>query len=124
MALVPLVASTATAVATLLLEQDLIAAALMPCIVFGVIYGGTHGARWSALGVIGLMSYTIGLVTRLPLGTLPARILTICLGVSGAGLVRFILLPDNPQSELDRLRREIERCLGQLLVSVEAALTT
>ena len=122
MALVVPAASVTTAAAALVLHQELVAAMLMPCIIAVVIYGAAHQARWGAVGAMALIAYMIGMVTRLPPDTLPVRVLIICVGVASAALFRFVVLPESPEAELQRLRRDIRRGIAQLLTGVDAAI--
>ena len=74
------------------------------------------------LGTIVLISYAIGLVTRQPLDTLPQRLIVLCVGAASAALIRLVLLPENPQRELDRLRRDIRVAISRVIGEIREAL--
>ena len=118
----------ATALAALLLDQPLPAAIAVPPIMFAAAYGAARSPRYAALGMVALIAYFVGLVTRQPPDTLPMRLIVLLLAAGAAALVRLVLLPARPHAELDRLRRAIHagigRVLGQIAVAVAAGAWT
>lgn len=122
--LAPVAAFVATALSALLLEQPLAAAIAVPPLMFVVAYGSALGPRYASLGMVALIAYIVGLVTRQPPDTLPIRLIVLLLAAGDAALVRLVLLPERPQAELDRLRRAIHagiaRVLGRIADAVAA----
>jgi Fusaric acid resistance protein-like len=114
----------ATALASVLLPFPLAAAAIVPPLMFVVIAGAARGPRYALIGIVSLIAYFIGLVTRQPPDTLPLRLLVLLLAAGDAALVRLVLLPDRPLAELARLRRAIHggvvRVLGDIAAAVAA----
>ena len=121
MALAPLFAFAATTLAALLYDQPLAAAVLLPLIMFGVAYGAMRGPRWASLGIVALIAYFLGLVTRDPPATLPVRLVVLLLAAGDAALIRCLLLPERPRAELDRLRHAIDRRIIRVLDHIAAA---
>lgn len=119
--LAPLFAFVAIAVAALLFDQPVAAAALLPVIMFVVTYGATRGPRWSSLGIVTLIAYFMGLVTRDPPATLPMRLAVLALAAGDAALIRCLLLPERPRAELERLRRAIHGGIVRVLDRIAAA---
>ncbi|HEY7578052.1 MAG TPA: FUSC family protein, partial [Acetobacteraceae bacterium] len=80
--------------------------------------------RYASLGIVGLIAYMIGLVTRQPPETLPVRLVVLLIAAGDAALIRLVLLPERPQAELKRLRRAlhgvIDRVLRQIAAAIEA----
>ncbi len=128
MALAPWAAFAATAAAAVLLQAPLAAAAFVPVLMFAVTYGGLRGPRYLSLGIVALIAYFVALVTRQPPETLPMRLVVLLLAAGDAALVRFVLLPERPQDELDRLRHairsRIDRMLGRIAAAVAAGTWT
>jgi len=117
-------AFSATAVAALLFDRPLAAAALLPLIMFVVTYGALHGPRWATVGIVALIGYFIGLVTHQPPASLPIRLVVLVLAAVDAALIRCLLLPERPGAELERLRHAIHvgtlRVLDRIGTAVEA----
>ncbi len=122
-ALAPLFAFVATALAALLFDRPIAGAALLPLIMFMVAYGAQRGPRWASLGIVALIAYFFGLVTHDPPATLPMRLVVLLLAAGAAGLIRCLLLPERPQAELDRLRRAIHAGIVRVLDGIAAAVT-
>jgi uncharacterized membrane protein YccC len=120
-ALAPFFAFAATAAATLLSDRPVGAATLLPVIMFAVAYAVQRGARRASLGTVALIAYFIGLVAHEPAATLPLRALVLLLAAGSAALIRCMLLPDRPQTELNRLRRAIHGEVLRLLDRIAAA---
>ena len=70
-------------------------------------YGAARGPRYGTVGIVGLIGYFIALVTREPIDVLPARLAVVIIAGASAALVYFVVLPERPQAELDRLRHAI-----------------
>jgi uncharacterized membrane protein YccC len=122
-ALAPLAAFVATALSGVLLEQPLAAAIAVPPIMFVVAYGSALGPRYASLGMVALIAYIVGLVTRQPPDTLPIRLVVLLLAAGDAALVRHVLLPERPQAELDRLRRAIHAGIARVIGRIADAVT-
>ncbi len=122
-ALAPLFAFVATALAALLFDRPIAAAALLPFIMFVVAYGAQRGPRWASVGIVALIAYVFGLVTHDPPATLPMRLVVLLLAAGDAALIRCLLLPERPQAELERLRRAIHAGIVGVLDRIAAAVT-
>ena len=120
-ALAPLFAFAATTLAALLFEQPLVAAILLPLIMFAVAYGAPRGPRWASLGIVTLIAYFIGLVTHDPPATLPMRFVVLLIAAGVAALIRCVLLPERPRAELDRLHHAIHAGVVRVLDNIAAA---
>ena len=120
-ALAPLFAFAATTLAALLFDQPLTAAILLPLIMFAVAYGARRGPRWASLGIVALMAYFMGLVTRDPPATLPMRLVVLLIAAGDTALIRCLLLPERPQAELDRLRHAVHAGIVRVLDRIAAA---
>ena len=70
-------AFTSTMLAAFLLEQPFAAAAVVPVLMFVVVYSSIRGPRYASIGTVTLIGYIIGLVTRQLPETLPTRLLVI-----------------------------------------------
>lgn len=123
MALAVGAAFAAIAVASLLAADELASGLAITVVAFAATYGAQWGPRWGALGLIGLIAFLIGLVTREPPETLPLRLLVLCLAVASTALIRLLLLPEDPGSELNRLRRDIRLGMSRVLGAIEAGLS-
>ena len=120
----PFVAFAAAALAALLVNQKLAAAAVVPPIMFAITYGAARGPRYASLGIVGLIAYIVDLVTQQPPGTLPLRFVVLVLAAGDAALIRCVLLPERPQAELERLRRAIRAGIDRVLSRIAAAVET
>ncbi len=127
-AVAPLVAFAAVLLATLLLDQPIAAAAIVPPIMFAISYGAARGPRYATVGIVGLIGYFIALVTREPIDALPARLAVVIIAGASAALIYFVVLPERPQAELERLRHAIrdgiERVLARIAAAVQAGAWT
>ena len=121
-ALAQLFAFAATTLAALLFEQPLVAAILLPLIMFAVAYGAPRGPRWASLGIVTLIAYFIGLVTHDPPATLPMRFVVLLIAAGVAALIRCLLLPERPRAELDRLHHAIHAGVVRVLDNIAAAI--
>lgn len=124
----PFVAFAATTLAALLLDQNFLAAAVVPPMMFAIAYGAARSPRYASLGIVGLIAYFVGLVTQQPLDALPLRFVVLVLAAGDAALIRCVLLPERPQAELERLRRAIrvgiDRVMSRIAAAVEAGAWT
>ena len=123
-ALAPLFAFAASALAAYLRDQPLAAAALLPAIMFLVAYGASWGPRWATIGIVTLIAFFIGLVTHEAPATLPMRLVVLLLAAGDAALVRCVLLPERPAAELELLRRAVHSGIVRVLDQIAAAVTT
>ena len=114
-------AFTSTALAAFLLEQPFAAAAVVPALMFVVVYSSIRGPRYASIGTVTLIGYIIGLVTRQLPETLPTRLLVICLAAGVAALIHGLLLPERPQAELNRLRRAVRAGIANVLDRIAIA---
>jgi Fusaric acid resistance protein-like len=119
-ALAPCAAFAATALAAILYREPIVAAAAAPPLMFLAACGAAHGPRYGSLGMVALISYMVGLVSRLPLQDLSLRALVLIGAAAIVALVRFVLLPERPQAELERLRKAIHVWVGRALARIEA----
>jgi uncharacterized membrane protein YccC len=120
-ALAPVFAFVATAIAALLFDRPLAAAALLPLIMFVVTCGAQRGPRWATIGIVALIGYFIGLVTHQPPASLPMRLVVLLLAAGDAALIRCLLLPERPGAELERLRHAIHAGIVHVLDRIAAA---
>jgi uncharacterized membrane protein YgaE (UPF0421/DUF939 family) len=120
-AIAPLVAFATTTLAALLFERPIAAAAVLPPMMFTISYCGAKSPRYASLGIVGLIAYIIGLVTRQPPDTLPLRLVVLLIAAGDAALVRLVLLPERPQAEVERLRRAIHAAINGVLRQIAAA---
>ena len=117
----PFVSFASTVLATLLLPWPFVAAAIVPPLMFAIVYGATKGPRHASLGIVGLIVYFIGLVTRQPPGTLPMRFVVLLIATAAVVLIRGVLMRERPQDELDRLRRAIHASVDHVLQQIASA---
>ena len=68
------------------------------------------------------------MVTREPIDALPARLAVVIIAGASAALIYFVVLPERPQAELERLRHAIrdgiERVLARIAAAVQAGAWT
>ncbi len=122
MLVAPVPAIAATALAAVLAGSGWLGAAAMVSLVFCAIYGAALGPRWGAFGTVGLIAFVLSLVAHGTVQHLPAACLVAVLAAAAAALVRFVLLPERPATELVRLRRAMRRGVARVLDGIEPAL--
>lgn len=122
MLLAPVPAFLATAMAALLLPVPLLGDVAVVLIVFAAICGAARGPRGAALGMLTLIAFILGLVTRPTPDQLPGRLIVILLAAADAALVRFVLLPERPAADLRRMELAVAREIARVLARIEAAL--
>src|SRR6185437_4460501 len=122
MALAPIPAIVASTLAAMLADYTWLGAGTMVLVVFAAIYAGSRGTRWGSLGTVGLIAYVISLVTHATTAHLPAACLVAVLAAADAALVRFVLLPERPATELVRLRRAVRRGVARVFAHIDPAL--
>jgi len=120
-ALAPIVAFATTTIAVSLLQQPFVAAAIVPPMMFVISFGATRGPRYASLGIVALIAYFIGLVTRQPSDTLPVRLVVLLLAAGDAALIRCLLVPERPEAELKRLHHAVNATLDRVLRTIVAA---
>lgn len=120
-AIAPFVTFVSTVLATLLLPWPFAAAAIVPPLMFAIVYLATKGPRFASLGIVGLIVYFVGLVTRQPPGTLPMRFVVLLIATAAVMLVRGVLMREHPQVELERLRRAIHAAVDRVLQQIARA---
>ena len=120
-AIAPFVSFAATVLATLLLPWPLAAAAIVPPLMFAIVYVAARGPRYASLGIVGLIVYFIGLVTRQPPETLPMRFVVLLIATAAVVLIRGLLMRERPQIELDRLRHAIHASVDRVLQRISRA---
>jgi uncharacterized membrane protein YccC len=123
-AIAPFVSFASTVVATFLLPWPFVAAAIVPPLMFAIVYAATQGPRYASLGVVGLIVYFIGLVARQPPETLPMRFVVLLIAAATVVLIRGVLMRERPQAELDRLRRAIHASVDRVLHQIASAVDT
>ncbi len=121
-ALAPFAAFVATTLAAFLVTRPLAAAMVVPPLMFVVASAAARGPRYALLGIVALIAYFVGLVTRQPPPTLPIRLLVLLLAAGDAALIRGLLLRDRPEAELIRLRHAIRAGIAGMLARIAAAL--
>ncbi len=121
MAIAPFVAFASTVLATLLLPWPFAAAAIVPPAMFAIVYVATKGPRYASLGIVGLIVYFVGLVTRQPPETLPMRFVVLLIATAAVVLIRGVLMRERPQDELERLRRAIHAAVDRVLQQIARA---
>ncbi len=107
--------------ATLLLPFPIAAAAVVPPLMFAIVYCASRGPRYASLGIVGLIIYFISLVARQPPATLPMRIVVLLIATAAVVLVRGVLMREQPQVELDRLRHAIHASVDRVLHRIARA---
>jgi len=122
MLLAPVAAIATTTLAALLAGYGWLGACVMVVLVFSAIYGAAFGARWGALGMVGLIGFVMSLVTQATVAHLPAACLVAVLAAADAALVRFVLLPERPATELVGLRRAVRRGVARVFAHIDPAL--
>ena len=120
-AIAPFVSFASTILATLLLPWPFASAAIVPPLMFAIVYGATLGPRYASLGIVGLIVYFIGLVTRQPPETLPMRFVVLLIATAAVVLVRGVLMRERPQVEFERLRRAIHASVDRVLQQIASA---
>ncbi len=91
---------------------------------FAATYGSVRPPRWSAVGTVALIAYIVALVTHQSPSSLAEGLLTVWLGIAGAAVIRFVLIPDRPAADLRRLRRSIRRRLAGVLGMIAEVVRT
>jgi len=119
LALVAVIA--AVLAATLAPQQYEASAWLLPMIVFAATYGATRGPRWMAVGSVALIGYLVSLVAHGSPDALPMRLLVLCLAMLNMVIVRFVAMPERPETELRRLRRAIDIAIAGIADVIAAA---
>jgi len=89
---------------------------------FAIAFYGAKAPRNATVGIVGLIAYMVGLVTRQHPETLPIRLVVLLLAAGSAALVCEVLLPQRPQAEAERLRHAVRLALDKVLRRVEAAI--
>jgi len=120
-AIAPFVTFASSVLATLLLPWPFAAAAIVPPLMFAIVYCASHGPRYAALGTVGLILYFISMVTHQPPETLPMRFLVLLIGAAAVVLVRGVLMREQPQVELQRLRRAVHAAVDRVLHRIAGA---
>ncbi len=96
--------------------------ALTVLTVFAGIAVASCGPRAMALGTVSLIALLVALLSRLTPADLPSRLVVIVLAAGCAALVRFVILPDRPATDIRRLRRAALRGIDGILSCTAAAL--
>jgi uncharacterized membrane protein YccC len=118
-----LAAGLATMMAAALIRHPVAGAAVLPPIMFVVAYFSIRSPRYASMGLVAMVAYLIGLVSKQPLETVPARWVILFFATADAALIRCLLLPERPQAELERLRRGVRRGIAKALRLIEAAVS-
>ena len=120
-AIAPFVAFASSVLATLLLPWPFVAAAIVPPLMFAIVYCASKGPRYASLGIVGLIIYFISLVARQPAETLPMRFVVLLIATAAVVLVRGVLMREQPQVELERLRRAVHASVDRVLHRIARA---
>ncbi|HLY89029.1 MAG TPA: hypothetical protein VKQ27_08595, partial [Acetobacteraceae bacterium] len=121
-AIAPFVAFASSVLATLLLPWPIASAAIVPPLMFAIVYCASRGPRYASLGIVGLIIYFISLVARQPPETLPMRVVVLLTATAAVVLVRGVLMREQPQVELERLRRAVHASVDRVLHRIARAL--
>jgi uncharacterized membrane protein YccC len=120
-AIAPFVAFASSVLATLLLPWPIASAAIVPPLMFAIVYCASRGPRYASLGIVGLIIYFISLVARQPPETLPMRFVVLLIATAAVVLVRGVLMREQPQVELERLRRAVHVSVDRVLHRIAGA---
>ena len=120
-AIAPFVAFASSVFATLLLPWPVAAAAIVPPLMFAIVYCASQGPRYASLGIVGLIIYFISLVARQPPATLPMRFVVLLIATAAVVLIRGVLMREQPQVELERLRRAVHASVDRVLHRIARA---
>lgn len=82
------------------------------------------GPRGMAVGMVGFISYFVGVILKPPLADMPNLAIAVVIGTGAAAVVRLVLLPDRPRAALQHIRREIYRRLERLIRLTEEMLAS
>jgi uncharacterized membrane protein YccC len=114
-------AAAATIAATLLADRPIAEAVLLPVVMFAIAFFGVRGPRYVSIGLASLVAYLIAMVSKQPVETLPVRLLILAMSVATAALVRCVLMPERPETELTRLKQAIRSGLAKVLALIASA---
>lgn len=104
--LVPVVAGVATVLAAVLdARSPWLGDGVFVLVMGGATYVRRFGPRGMALGMVAFMGYFFALFLRAKPAQLPWLELAALVGTAMAAVVRFLLLPDRPRSDLRRMLR-------------------
>jgi uncharacterized membrane protein YccC len=121
-ALTPLPAIASAALAATLHPYGVVADAAFVVVLFAATWVRRYGPRGSALGQVAFISYFFVLFLRASVGQLPALAASVLVGVAVALVVRVVVLPERPRSELRRLTRALRAvCASAVAVAVTGA---
>jgi uncharacterized membrane protein YgaE (UPF0421/DUF939 family) len=83
-------------------------------LIFGAAYARRFGDRGTALGVISFQVYFVALFVHATTATLPKLLLTVVLAFAASAVLRFVLVPADPERSLARLRQAFRARMAQL----------
>jgi len=118
-----LAAMATTSAAALLVASPLAEALLMPALMFVITLAAARGARFGSAGLVSLIAFLIAMVSKAAPDTLPLRLLIIGAAAAIAALVRCMLMPERPETELERLDHAIGAGLRQVLATIGSAVS-
>lgn len=101
----PLVAGLALVLAALSDPYPLLADAAFVVVMGGAAYARRYGPRGAALGTVAFMSFFFALFLAVKPAQLPLLLAGAVLSAGAMSVVRFLVLPDRPASDLRRMLR-------------------
>jgi uncharacterized membrane protein YgaE (UPF0421/DUF939 family) len=114
-ALMVVPALSSAVVGTLVAQVPLLGAASFAAAIFLSAFVRRFGPRGTALGMIGFFSFFNALFFHVKVEQIPVLGGAMLVAVAIAFLVRFVLIPDRPERDLQRLLRAFRRTLDVVL---------
>jgi len=100
MMLLPVSAGAALVVAALLAEFKMVSEIVFVAVIFAAAYVRRFGGRGMALGMVAFMAYFFALFLGARLAALPELLGATVIGAAGSLVIRFYVLPDDPERVL------------------------
>ncbi|MBA8824442.1 putative membrane protein YccC [Saccharopolyspora lacisalsi] len=116
--LVPLPAAVTLLLATTTQPLPVVKVLVFLVVIFVATYIRRFGSRYFALGMVGFFGYFFAMFLKPSFAQLPYMVLAGVCGALVAFVLRFVVLPDNPQGILDRGRRTLRAQVYALLHAV------
>ena len=121
-ALTPLPAITSAGLAAVLHPYGVVADVGFVAVLFAATWVRRFGPRGNALGQVAFTAYFFVLFLQASTSQLPALAASVLVGVTVALVVRVVLLPERPRTELRRLTRALRAvCASAVGVAVTGA---
>lgn len=103
MLLIPIVASCAVFISTLLNSNSILRNAALLVVIFGAYYLRRFGSIFMALGMLSFMTYYFASLVHTKLAQMPLLIVAIVVGISWATFIMFVVLPDKQKQITKRM---------------------